>query len=176
MLHIRFILLAICISSFSQVNATTNKRTYADIRENVIKLADGLKQQYDTVLVVVDPKEEYVILTDSILYEDGEFDGFSIFTAHYKSNSTFVLEEVDPEKCSYNFSRDIIAELLKTKPKEETSWENWEIHRPYSAILINGEIVYEHFMPQCSQIGEPQIDNEVVSYMIMIPFLAKSKR
>lgn len=168
-----FIVLALLLAGFSSVNAENAKPTFADEREKIIKLADGLKSRYDTVLIVADINGDFVVLTDSVLFEKDEFDGFSILTAHQDADSVFIVTELDPEKCSFNFSRDIISELLKTKTKNAISWENWEFTRPYSVMLIDGKVVFEHFVPRCWLNGVEGIEciNAVtVSLLLMLKY------
>ncbi|GEM_PF-2590164 len=166
-----FIVLVMFVLSFSSVKAENTKLTYADVRKNVIKLADGLKSRYDTVFIAVYPEEDYVVLTDSVLYENGEFDGFAIFTAHQNADSVFIVRELDSEKCTLNFSRDIIRELLKTK--NGISWENSEFRRPYGVILIDGKVVFEHSVPQCCFQGGARIEDTAVIYLSLIQALYK---
>ncbi|MBQ0030789.1 MAG: hypothetical protein KBT32_10205 [Bacteroidales bacterium] len=161
-----FIAMVLLVLNFSSVKAENTKLTYADVRKNIIKLADGLKSRYDTVFIAVYPEGDYVVLTDSVLYENGEFDGFSILTAHQEADSVFIARELDPEKCTLNFSRDIISELLKAK--NSFSWENSKFSQPYGVILIDGKAVFEHSVPRCWLQGGA-IEDIAVIYLSLIP-------
>ncbi len=166
-----FIAMVLLVLNFSSVKAENTKLTYADVRKNIIKLADGLKSQYDTVFIAVYPEGDYVVLTDSVLYENGEFDGFSILTAHQEADSVFIARELDPEKCTLNFSRDIISELLKAK--NNFSWENSKFSQPYGVILIDGKVVFEHSVPRCWLQGGARIEDIAVIYLSLIPLFKR---